>query len=509
MRIGIPVAAAVALGLALAAARPAPADEVKMKDGRVLEGRVLSETASEVTLRLRFGGDVTLKRTEIASLERKDLPEEAIAKRRAALDPKDAEGLWKLALEAKALKLRRQHEALLAEVLAADPDHAGAREARGDVLHGGKWMTPAERDRALKDEEVRARAKEGLVEHGGRWVTPEEKAALERGLVLHDGRWMSEREAMTAKGMVEYRGAWVSKDEAESLRLRDALAEAAGVPLTVARSERFSVATVYPQADTDQVLKDAEKAYAEFSGLFGVKPEDRLFDDPFNRKRRPLTIVILEKDSQYQKFLEGLLRIHEDLRKVLRPERVELMKTQKGFYLVDPDCWIVGYQFPFPKEQTRHTVVHKLSHVMLLRWHFKGASWPNWWIVEGLGEVQEINAFGSCQVFCITTGYGEPAADGKWIGESWKAEAKRLVASSGDLRFRDLVTRSLNDLSPHDLVKSWSLVHYLLSLDREKFAKLVLLLKDRMPASEAVPQVYGASLDDIDARWRDFVRKTY
>ena len=298
-------------------------------------------------------------------------------------------------------------------------------------------------------------------------------------------------------------------DEVEALRLRDALTEAAGVPLTVAQSERFSVATVYPQADTNLFLADAEKAYAEFAEIFGVKPGDRLFDDPFNHKARRLTVVVLEKDTQYQKFLDGLLRIHEDLRKVLSPERVELMRKQKGFYLVDPDCWIVGYQFPFPKEQTRHTVVHKLSHVMLLRCGFKGASWPNWWIVEGLGEVQEINVFGNCQVFCITTGYGEPGAEGKWIGESWKAEAKKLVVTGGDLRFRDLVTRGLNDLSPHDLVKCWSLVHYLLSLDREKFTKLVALLKERMPASEAVQQVYGASLDDMDARWREFVKRSY
>ncbi len=498
-----------AAALLLAAARGAAADEIRLKDGRVLEGKVTAEDAAAVTLRLRFGGDMTIRRDQIASLERKDLPEEAIAKKRAGLDAKDAAGLWALAVEAKDLKLRKQYEALVKEVLAADPGHEAANRDRGNVLHDGRWMTPAERDRILKDDETRSRAKDGLVEHEGRWVTPEEKDALSRGLVLHDGRWMSVREANAAKGLVEHKGAWVKPDEVEALRLRDALTEAAGVPLTVAQSERFSVATVYPQADTNLFLADAEKAYAEFAEIFGVKPGDRLFDDPFNHKARRLTVVVLEKDTQYQKFLDGLLRIHEDLRKVLSPERVELMRKQKGFYLVDPDCWIVGYQFPFPKEQTRHTVVHKLSHVMLLRCGFKGASWPNWWIVEGLGEVQEINVFGNCQVFCITTGYGEPGAEGKWIGESWKAEAKKLVVTGGDLRFRDLVTRGLNDLSPHDLVKCWSLVHYLLSLDREKFTKLVALLKERMPASEAVQQVYGASLDDMDARWREFVKRSY
>ena len=504
------IATAAAALLLLSAA--GAADEVRLKDGRVLEGKILEEGPSEVKVRLRFGGDLTVPRADIASVERKDLPEEAVARKRAALDPKDAEGRWRLAQEAKDLKLRKVFDELVDEVLRIDPQHAPANEVRGNVLLGGRWMRPADRDRLVAEAERAEKEQQGLVEFQGRWVTPEERDALERGLVFHDGRWMSEREAKAAQGFVEYRGGWVKKDELESIQLRDSLAEAAGVPLTVAQSERFSVATVYKQDFTDLVLADAEKSYEEFSRIFGVKPGDRLFDDPFNNKARRCTVVILEKEPQYQKFLDGLLRFHADLKKVLRPERVEYMRRQKGFYLVDPDCWIVGYQFPFPREQTRHSVVHKLSHVLLLRWNFKGISWPNWWVVEGFGEVQEVNSFGSCQVFCTTTGYGEATPEGKGIGESWKAEAKRMAAAGGDTRLSDLAVRGLNELSPHDLIKCWSFVHFLVALDREKFAEFVKALKgDKrgMPASEAFPKVYGATLDEMDARWRDFVKRTY
>jgi len=481
-----PLPAALAL-LALAAA--AAADEVKTKDGRVLEGKVLEDGAEGVKLRLRFGGEITVARADVASVEKKDLPEEVVAKRRAALDP----------------------------------GHAGANEVRGNVLYDGKWMKPADRDRLAAAKEKTEKTRQGLVEYKGRWVTPEEKDALERGLVLKDGRWMSEREAKELDGLVDYKGTWVKKAEVESLQLRDAIADAAGVKLTVAQSELFSVVTVYNQADTNQILADAEKAYGEFAALYGFRDGERVFgmfegtrpdgkfvDDPMTRAPRRCTIVVLEKEPQYQKFVDGFLRVSEERKKFTRPEVLDLWRKQKGFSIVDPDCWVVGYQFPFPKEQTRHTVVHKLSHVLLMRWNFKGTGWGNWWLVEGLGEMQEIAAFGSCQVFCVTSGYGERTPDAKTIGESWKAEAKRMVTTGGDRRLQDLAVLGLNDLEPLDLVKSWSLVHYLAALDRDKLRELTLLLKKRKgTTAEAFAAVYGSTLDQVDDRWREFVRKTY
>jgi hypothetical protein len=498
-----------AAALLLAAAGSARADELKLKDGRVLEGKVLDDSAAGVKFKDRFGGEALYPRDQVASVVRKDLPEEAFAKKRAALDPKDAAGRWTLAQEARDAKLRKAYEELVDEVLRLDPAHEGANLARGNVAFEGKWMKPAERDRLVEERVKAEKGAKGLVEYKGRWVTPEEKDALEKGLVLYEGKWMSEREAKLAQGYVEYKGGWVKREELEATTIRDALIEAAGSTLTVAQSERFTVAAPWNQVDVNLVLQDCEKTYAEFAAIFGVGPKERLFDDPFNKKERRCTIVILDKDLQYQKFLDGLLRFHTDLKKVLSTEKVEHMRRQKGFYLIDPDCWIVGYQFPHPKEMMRHTVVHKLSHVLCFRRHFKGIAWPNWWAVEGLGEMQEVNAFGNCQVFCTTAGYGQTAGQDKWIGESWKAECKKLAMTGGDRKLGQLVVRGLNDLEPWDLVKSWSFVHYLVALDKAKFADLVLLMKGGMTAQDALTKVYGATMEELDDRWREFVRRTY
>jgi hypothetical protein len=500
----------VALGLLLAVV-PAHADILHLKDGRKLEGKILEETSTQVKIRLRFGGPMTVSRREIERIEKVKLPEDIIAEKLAALDPADADAHWQLAQEAKKKRLRKQFKSLREKVLSIDPEHEGANLDLGRVRHDGRWMTPEERDGLLASAEEAEKAAQGLVKYQGRWVSKEEKDALERGLVKHDGRWMSLKEAKEAQGFVRYKKGWVKKSELEGIALRDSLVEAAGVPLTVATTERFIVMTVYPKKDTEQFARDCQKAYAEFSGIFGVSAKERLFDDPFTSgpRERRCHIVILEKDLQYQKFLDGLLRWHKELNKVLHPKRVGLMRKQKGFYLVDPDCWVVGYQFPYPKKTMRHTVVHKLSHVMLMRWHFKGMAWPGWWLVEGLGQMQEINAFGRCDTYCVTTGYGQKDPGEKWVGESWKATCKRMVTSGGDRRLSDVMLKALNELEPYDLVKCWSLVHYLVALDKQKFVRLVRLMKDGTKAHDAIPRVYDSSVEELDKRWRDFVKRTY
>ena len=501
---------AAALAVLLLTAGPARADEVVLKDGRRLEGKVLEDGPGGVKLRLRFGGDVSFRRDEVERVERKDLPEDALAAKRRALAAGDAAGRWALALEAKRLSLRRACDELRAEVLGIDPGHREANEADGNVEWDGRWVKPAERDRLAAESERAAKAASGLVEWEGKWVTPEEKEAREQGLVLHDGRWMSEAEARRAQGLVPYRGGWVKKEEMEARALQDTMTDASGAPLTAAVTPRFAVFTIFPQEETQRIALEAEKAYAEFGRIFGVKDTDRLFDDPFTAgpRERRCSIVILEKDLQYQKFIDGFLRFHPEAKKALRPERIELMKRQKGFYIVDPDCWIVGFQFPYPIEQMRSTVVHKLSHVLLWRWRFSGKL-PGWWLVEGLGEFQEVNAFGRCDTFCITTGYGDPAPGEKWVGDSWKATAKRMVNGGGDRRLADIVVKDLNDLEPHDLVKCWSVVHYLVALDREKFVRLVTVLREGARAAEAFPRVYDATVEEMDARWREFVKRSY
>ena len=96
------------------------ADEIELKTGGRLEGKIVSENDEEVKLRTSGGAVVTVKRSEIERIEYKETPEEEIERRLAALDPDDAAGRIALGDEA----VRRRLNDLAVRIYR----EAGARE---------------------------------------------------------------------------------------------------------------------------------------------------------------------------------------------------------------------------------------------------------------------------------------------------------------------------------------------------------------------------------------------
>ncbi|MEE2882496.1 MAG: hypothetical protein VYD70_02115 [Planctomycetota bacterium] len=71
------------------------ADIVYLKDGRKLEGKILSETDKEIKIEIQFGrsrAGMTVARKDIARIERGALPDEEFRKRLEALDLADLAG---------------------------------------------------------------------------------------------------------------------------------------------------------------------------------------------------------------------------------------------------------------------------------------------------------------------------------------------------------------------------------------------------------------------------------
>ena len=166
----------------------APADVLHMKDGRKVDGVVLEETKTIVKIKTRLGV-LEFKRSDIERIERKKSKVQEFDERWAKAETADdfhALGLW-----AEGEKMRKEAKRSMRKAVEVDPMHAAANTWLGHVLYDGRWMTPEERDRLVKEKEVADRKARGLVKYGDRWVTPEEKANLEAGLVLHDGEWMT------------------------------------------------------------------------------------------------------------------------------------------------------------------------------------------------------------------------------------------------------------------------------------------------------------------------------
>ncbi|MEQ8768050.1 MAG: hypothetical protein RL885_29370 [Planctomycetota bacterium] len=197
------------------------ADVIHLKDGRKLEGEIIEETTTHVTIKLAFG-EQKIERGKIKEIVKKAGPREELDERRKALGKKDVKGRLELAEFAEKNRLRKEAEELFEEVLEIEPDNETAHEGLGHVTYRGEWVTKAERRRLEKKADEAKLEESGRVKYKGRWVEAEEKEALEKGLVKVGDEWITpeekkqrdEEKRMIARGMVQYEGRWV---EAEAL----------------------------------------------------------------------------------------------------------------------------------------------------------------------------------------------------------------------------------------------------------------------------------------------------
>jgi hypothetical protein len=446
----------------------------------------------------------------VLRIEEKLSPLQEYESRLANLDEEDAEGHYQLALFCKENGLKSQERDLYEKTLAIDSQHEGANRAVGNVLYEGLWMTPEEkawREKDAKAAEMRAR---GLVEHEGRWVTPEEKENLEKGLVLHDGRWMTPDQVKEAEGYVKWKGQWVKKEELERKKLIDTYGARMEADVNAAVSEHFAAVGPFEDAQLREICETGEKAYDQFCEIMGVDPDENLFvGQEEDEGRTRCHIVYSRQKIDYVKLVDGMRKRYP---KDITEPMARLMKSQKGFYFVYPSCYVIGCLYPNTFEQLRAAVVHKTSHVLLMRYRYASGFFP-WWLIEGLGTYQEISLMGRCDTFCITVmGYAAPEGDpaNKWPGMArWKDVVRSQVVANSARTLNQLSRMALNDLDMRDLAKCWSLVEWFLREDRAAFVRLVDLMKAKVEFREAVRQAFGKPTEQLDKEWREYVKATY
>jgi len=484
-------------------AMPGLADVLHLKDGGKLEGEILREEGGKIILKTRFGV-VPVERSRVARIEKKLTVLQDYGQRRKALAPDDADGHYELALFCKKHGMIKEEKALYPQVLEIDDQHPGANRVVGNVEHDGTWMTPAARDRLMNAADDEAKRAQGLVPYEGRWVTPEEKENLEKGLVRHNGKWMTPEAKKREEGFVPYKGGWIKKEELERRIFKDLYGVALEIDVNVAITPHFVAAGPFEQTELEEICDAAEQAYDQFRTIFGIDPAENLFGG-----RPRCHIVYTKRALDYSKFVDYMLEKYpEDV-----PEdRADLMKSQNGFYHVYPACYIAGCQFPNTFDQVKASVIHKASHILLMRYRYRAGFFP-WWLIEGLGTYQEISALGHCDTFCISeVGYSANDADpkNKWIGLSrWKDVAKKAVAGMADKPLLKLTKTPLNALGFRDLAKCWSICEWLVGSHPKEFVALVDALKGGAEFPDAVQDAFGKPHELIDREWREYVRSNY
>jgi hypothetical protein len=144
----------------------AHADDVFLKGGARISGRLLSRTATSVEMDVG-AGTVTIPMTSVDRIEARRTPLDEYYERAASLGPADGPGWLQLAKWAASQGLGAQARTAFGNVLSVDPSNADANEALQRVRLDGRWVS--------EEDSYRAR---GFVRFEGEWVTPAAQDAV-------------------------------------------------------------------------------------------------------------------------------------------------------------------------------------------------------------------------------------------------------------------------------------------------------------------------------------------
>jgi hypothetical protein len=197
-----------AVGLVALLPLSAAADEVYLKSGGQLSGRIVSRTADMIEVDIG-AGRIAVSTSTVLRIEEGRSALHEYEDRAGKLAPGDADGWVALGDWASSRGLGTQAREAYTRALSASPNDSRANTALGNVQIGGRWVT--------EDEGYRAR---GYVRFEGEWITPAEHEAILRERAVEAGQ-EKVREADARAQEAEARA-----QEAEQ-RARDAEAKAA------------------------------------------------------------------------------------------------------------------------------------------------------------------------------------------------------------------------------------------------------------------------------------------
>lgn len=497
-----------ALALLLVASAPLAADVVTLADGRTLEGKVVEQDDAHVVIETTFQGRQDVPRAQVKSVDTRTLPlREQLAFRReqAGNDPVK---LWSLYDWCKSSGFTDELRPLLEQIVRQKPDDAKARKALGHAKVDGRWMSPEEQavhEQARHEAEMRAK---GLVPYKDRWVTPQEQEALEKGLVKDGEEWVTPDELHKRRGERLVDGAWVRVGEAEAKAYAADASNGARVTLVPSWGPRFDVLSEVDASTSKQALDALEKSFAALRRALKPTAED-LPDDAAQRVR----VALFKKAPAYGKFAEWFgARNKVDER---QPGWSRSVQRQPAFWWVDPEPTVALYQFPNTDKMLLSGAVHGAGLVLLTQYRMN-FRFPSPWLREGFAYHLEMESLGYSLTFTLGRGGGTnqggtdtapPWAD----SAKWKEALKAAVAGGQDPPLKRLSAMQPEQMGYPELVKSWSIVDYLVRKDAARFKAFVDAAKqDRdAPEEDALVKATGLNFRQLDEAWRAWVAKGF
>lgn len=515
----------LAVVVVLALAGGARADVVTLTNGKTLEGKVTEQTDAEVVIETTFDGVKRVPKAEVKTVDKSTPPLRAQLAFRLEQAGTDPAKLWEVHGWAKGAGFKDELKDLLEQIIRQSPDDARARKLLGHEKVDGKWLTPADKaahEKEKKEAELRAK---GLVPYGEEWVTPKEKEAREKGLMKDGEDWVTEEQYHQRRGEQRVDGKWVRVGEKEGKGYAADAGNAARVTLVAHWGAHFDVLSELDGPVSQRVVEGLEKAYSALRRA--LSPESADMPETLERRVR---VALFKKAPAFSRFAEwfgGKNKIDAQ-----QPGWSKSVPRQPAFWWVDPDPMVAVYQHPNIEKTVVSNAVHNAGLILLTQYRFNWA-FPSPWLREGFAYHLEMQSLGYSLSFTLgraggTSQGGSDTAPPWAESEKWKIALKTAVAGGTDPPLKRLAAMTPDQMGYPELVKSWSIVDYLVQWDRAKFKAFVdgtkadldaptrarfdadkdgrLDDKERVPVEEeALSKATGMTYKQLDDKWRAWV----
>jgi hypothetical protein len=244
----------------------------------------------------------------------------------------------------------------------------------------------------------------------------------------------------------------------------------------------------------ENLNRHAEQTLASYRALFRIEQE---------LVQSPVPFTILASQSQHEAYIDNFAGN-------TNPRWVALAKESSG--LMNPGHHEVKHEPPINQEALEDRIVHGAVHTCL---HLHSGGADAAWLEEGLAYFFSDGINGSRLTHCTNLQDTRQGGGGRRYSnpEAWASAVRQMVQERTDPPMLEVISVDTANLTGARTVKAWSVVDWLMFEYRDKLGALITSLsrygkaEDRWP--QVIREVFGWEIDEMENRWRTYVRFTY
>jgi hypothetical protein len=324
------------------------------------------------------------------------------------------------------------------------------------------------------------------------YFDPDLKEANEAlGNVLADGKWRTPAQVDHRKFSVEVAGL-VGKGDAAVRQLTASsgpcsVPRATTEPVRVVDGPRYRVeSTVLGVVDVKVLARDCERTDDFLSALLGAC-------GPYASPATRVHVVVSEDQfkSGAHEWADGDER------------ETKYIRGLNGWYL-GADGYV---SWTTTLAGSRDRLTHKTGESFLMtKFHPpRGSSW----LYEGVAYFCTGCLLRTSLSWCVERSIS--SADSRKLDDivEWPAILRAEVERGEDPPLGRIVSRELSRMERLDVIKSWSVVFWLIETSRQRFIDFLAAVGTGADPAAAAKQRLGRDLDELDAEWRAWILEVY